>query len=326
MRSVALLLPGQGAQRAGMAAALYGRDEVFTASVDEVFDALGRDGDDLRADWLSDTPRLPVDHVLRSQPLLFAVNLGYARVALSWGLRPSALLGHSAGEVVAAVLAGVFPLREAAALMWRRMTRLAGAPAGGMLAVSASPDALAPFLRADVVVGALNAPRQTVLAGSAGPLREVAAALAARDFTCNPVASLTPFHSPALAGFVDEDHAEFRDLAPRPPEVTIHSCYTGRVLGREQATDPAYWASHPVAPVLFWPALADLLATGDHLLLEAGPGQGLTRLARRHPAVRAGRSRVVPLSPAEPGDEVAALARARAVVEAALSGGTEEEP
>jgi acyl transferase domain-containing protein len=56
-----------------------------------------------------------------------------------------------------------------------------------------------------------------------------------------------------------------------------------------------YWARHDTDPVLYWPALEALLAAGPHLLVECGPGQGLTTLARRHRDVRSGRCAVLSL-------------------------------
>ncbi|TCO62038.1 acyltransferase domain-containing protein [Actinocrispum wychmicini] len=297
MRSVALLLPGQGAQYAGMSTDLYGEVEVFTTAMDEVFDALGPDGDQLRADWLSDSPSLPIDHVIRSQPLLFAIDYAYGTLVRSWGVEPAALLGHSIGEMAAAVLAGVFTIGDASRLVWTRMSGLADAVPGGMIAVAQSAQSLAPLLGGQVVVGAVNAPRQTILAGPRPELDSVAAELTARGITCRPVASLTPFHSPALAGFVAADRRQFATVPMRAPAMPIYSCYTAAVLRPDQAVDPGYWASHPVATVRFWPALETLLASGDYLLLEAGPGRSLTTLARRHPAVRSGRSQVLALTP-----------------------------
>jgi acyl transferase domain-containing protein len=184
-----------------------------------------------------------------------------------------------------------------------------------MLAVAESPEVLAAYLRDDVVVGAVNAPRQTILAGSSAPLAAVAADLAARDVVCARVPSFTPFHSPALRGYTAHDRRLFASLPLRAPDTTIVSCYTAKILTDVQATDPGYWSSHPTAPVLFWPALLTLLAAGDHVLVEAGPGQTLTKLARRHPTVRTGRSVALPLAGAKVDQDRDALARAKATLE-----------
>ncbi|MFE3019775.1 acyltransferase domain-containing protein [Streptomyces sp. NPDC059256] len=300
-RSTVLLLPGQGSQHLRMAAGLFGTEPVFTAAMGEVFTALGTEGDRLREDWLSERPAVELDHVTRSQPLLFAVDHALGRLVLSWGVRPGAVLGHSIGELAGAVLAGVFALPDAVALVRERIRLLGDGPPGGMLAVAAAPEEVEPFLGGDVVIGAYNAPRQTVLAGPDPALEKVHAALLEADFTCRRVPSLSPFHSPALAPAVEGSADLIAALPVRPPRITLHSCYTALPLRPDEVADPEYWAAQPVAPVRFWPALDALLTDGDAVLVEAGPGQGLAQLARRHPSVRAGRSVVVSLLPARPG-------------------------
>ncbi|WP_285498839.1 acyltransferase domain-containing protein [Actinokineospora sp. NBRC 105648] len=294
-RRVALLLPGQGSQYRRMAAGLYDSEPVFTAAMDEVFTALGKAGRELRADWLDVRPHRSLDDAVRSQPLLFAVDHALGRLVLDQGVEPAALLGHSVGEMAAAALAGVFSAGDAAGLVLDRVRRLASAPAGGMLAVAASAAQVEPFLGAGVVVGAVNAPRHTVLAGPRPALDAVAGRLTAAGFASRPVASDTAFHSPVLAPWLAGAPAQVASVARTPPSRTIYSGRTAAPLSADQAVDPGFWAAHPVTPVLFWPALDALLSTGDYLLVETGPGRTLTGIARRHPTVRRGASAVLPL-------------------------------
>ncbi|WP_371244567.1 acyltransferase domain-containing protein [Streptomyces pimonensis] len=312
-RPVALLLPGQGSQHLRMAAGLMTAEPVFAGAMDEALTTLtdlGGPGTGLREDWLGTSDPAVMDHITRSQPLLFAVDYALGRLVLSWGVRPVALLGHSIGEVAAAVLSGVFTLRDAAAMVHDRVARLADAPPGGMVAVAATCDEVAPFLTDGVVVGAVNAVRQTVLAGLDGPLGSVTAALAGAGFVLQRVPASTAFHSPVLAPAMSGAGERIAALPVGEPGIPVMSGYTARFLTAAEAKDPAFWARQPVAPVLFWPALDALLAQGHLVLVEAGPGQGLSQLARRHPAVRSGGSAIVSLLPARPGtaeDDVAAV-------------------
>lgn len=301
-RPVAFLLPGQGSQHIRMAAGLYGWEPGFTEALDGLFAALGTDGRRLRDDWLSSEPRVDLDHVTRSQPLLFAVDYALAHMVRGWGGVPAALLGHSAGELAAGALAGVFRPEDAMGLMWDRAHRLAALPPGGMLAVAASQADLEPYLRGDVVVGALNAPRQTMLAGPSQELADTAAKLRAAGYTCREVRATTAFHSPAVRSACSTE--AYAGLRLKAPEVPLWSACTAGRLCDERAVDPGFWAVHPAEAVLFWPALDDLLATGGLLLVETGPGQMLSGLARRHRRVRTGESAVVALLPALPkGDD-----------------------
>ncbi|WUH98280.1 acyltransferase domain-containing protein [Spirillospora sp. NBC_00431] len=312
MERVALLLPGQGSQHDRMALGLYGTETVFTLALDDAFAALGTDGARLRRAWMSGGA--DIHHVTLSQPMLFAVDYAMGRLVESWGVRPGALLGHSVGEVAGAVLAGVFSLRDAAGMLLDRIHRLAAAPSGGMLAVAATPAEVGPYLRGDVAVGAVNAPRQVVLAGLDGELEAVRSSLEEAGFISRPVPTTRPFHSPALAEAVAG-----ASIPPPagPPEITLYSGYTAEPLGWDEVRDPSYWARQPVAAVMFWRALDALLAEEDAVLVETGPGQELGKLARRHPAVRSGHSAVVSLLPARPGPPEAdrgALREARAAL------------
>jgi len=288
-------MPGQGAQYRAMGTGLYRDLPAFAAAIDEVFQLMGTEGDELRSDWLADEPALPMDDVRRSQPLLFAIDYALGSLLISMGLRPAVLLGHSIGELAAAVVARVFDLGGAVRVLRHRVDQLAEAPSGGMVAVAASRAELAPHLRPGVDIGAINAPRQTVIAGADGPLRITCDALGEAGFTWARVCSLTPFHSAVLQPTVDAARGLLATVPMRPPEIGLVSGYTSRRLTDAEAVDPLYWASHPVAPVLFWPALSALLAEGPRLLVECGPSQGLTTLARRHRDVRTGRSLVLSL-------------------------------
>ncbi|MDP4503510.1 acyltransferase domain-containing protein [Nonomuraea turcica] len=304
-RPVALLFPGQGAQHRRMAAGLYGFEPVFTAAMDELFDLLGPDGQEVRADWLAAEPRVPVDEVSRAQPLLLGVGHALARTLIGWGLRPGALLGHSVGETVAAVVAGVFSLEDAVATMRHRVAAAASQPPGGMLAVGAAAEALAPYLRGSVVVGAVNSPRQTVLAGLAAELGAVADDLREAGFMVVPVPSPLGFHSPAVDELARSGLEVLGRVTYSPPGLPLYSAYTCAPLTAEQAGDPWFWARQVAAPVLFWPALDRLLNDGDFLLVEAGPSQGLITACRRHRSVIKKKSDVAAFLPARPGPEEA---------------------
>lgn len=300
-RGIVLLFPGQGAQYTRMAAGLYGAEPIFTEAMDAVFTELGENGAELRSDWLSPEPVVPLEHVSRSQPLLFAIGHGLGQLVLSWGLRPAALLGHSVGEVAAAAVGGVFDLTSATRLIADRVRRLATGPGGGMLVVTASVGQLGPYLRDQVVIGAVNAPRQTVLAGPVRPIGQIASELRAAGITCQRLPSSSPFHSPVLEEAARGAEPLIATLTVAAPSIDLYSAYTVSTVGQAELSKVTHWSRQPVDPVLFWPTLDRLLATDDYLLVEAGPGQGLSRIARRHQAVRSGRSSVAAMLPASPG-------------------------
>ncbi|MET7930397.1 acyltransferase domain-containing protein [Streptomyces sp. NPDC005349] len=305
-RPVVLLFPGQGSQHAGMAAGLYRREPVFTAAVDAALAHMGEEGSRVRADWLNpQSAAIGIDDVRRAQPLLFAIDYALGRMILSWGVRPTAFLGHSAGELVAATFAGVVSLRDAVAMVQARVREAVKIPAGGMLAVAASEERLRPYLTDGVGIAAVNANQQVMLAGSDRPLGEVADRLRADGLTVVTVPATSPFHSPAMAPASDAIETDYRDIPLCEPKLPLYSGYTGTLMSPEAARSPRFWADQITDTVHFRNALDELLAADDVLLVEAGPRQTLTAFARRHRSVRLGAGAVCPLLPARPGTQEA---------------------
>ncbi|MFB7939670.1 acyltransferase domain-containing protein [Streptomyces sp. NPDC056049] len=299
-RPVALMFPGQGSQHIGMAAGLYGRDPVFTAAFDSVLDLMGAEGDHIRADWRSDHPRVAIDDVRRAQPLLFAVDYALGRLVISWGIEPAAVVGHSAGELVAAVIGGVVSLADGVAMMAARVHEAVKIPPGGMLAVAASVEQLRPYLTDEVVIAAVNAGQQTMLAGASAPLAAAEARLRGDGHTVVAVPATSPFHSPAMEPASEAVQSAYGGLRMRAPDLVLYSGYTGGLMSEADAVSPRFWARQITDTVLFMPALDELLAADDMVLVEAGPRQTLTAFARRHRALRLGASLAVPLLPARP--------------------------
>lgn len=296
-RPIAFLLPGQGSQYAGMGTALYGIDPVFTSTMDEFFSLVGPEAEDIRSDWLGSTSLVDIDDVQRAQPLLYGVDYALAQMVQSWGVKPAALLGHSAGELVAATLAGVFSLKDAVASQMERVRQAVAIPPGGMLAVAATEEQLRPYLIGKVAIAAVNAARQVMLAGPEDELRSVESLLRADDFIVAVVPATSPFHCPAMAPAAVKAEKQLSAITLNAPNQTIYSGYTGEIMTEKDSVRPEFWAWQVVDTVYFGPALDRLLSSGDFLLVEIGPGQTLTSFARRHRSVRSRASEVIPTLP-----------------------------
>lgn len=284
-----------------MAAGLYGVSDVFTDAMDTAFRLLGSEGAGVRAAWLAPGPAEALDDVSRAQPLLYAVGCALGRLVESWGVDPAALLGHSVGEMVGATLAGILDFADGMRLIKDRMRIFADTPPGGMLAVAASPAQLAGYVTGQVAIAAVNGPRQVLLAGLDTELDAVERRLRAAGVTCRRSRARQAFHSPVVAGAVARSAGGWAATPLRAPRRLVYSAYLGEVLPDRVACDHRFWADQPARAVLFGPTLDLLLSRGDFLLVEAGPGQGLSALARRHPAVTSGASAVTALLPVRSG-------------------------
>lgn len=324
-RRTVLLLPGQGAQREQMGAELYGRQPAFTACADGLFRSLDSDGDKLAAEWQRSAPNPAMDDVGVAQALLLITGyaLGTAVRGLAGG--PDILLGHSAGELAAACLAGVLPPEDLVRLLAARSRTLHPNGRGGMLAVAAAPDELPEPFEPGIALAAINGPRHCVLAGPEPALGRTTASLRSAGFACRGLRSSHAFHSPVMRQTAAQFRSALAELRLSAPHSTLFSSRTAAPVSPSQATDPSFWADQLLLPVLFWPALKSLLDEEGHrpglVLLDGSADRSLSSAARRHRAVRSGRSLVVPLlAPAQPTSEDADLAAWTAAAEL-LAGG-----
>ena len=310
-RPLCFAFPGQGAQRTRMALGLYQEVARFADIFDECLDHLAEHGVELRDAWRSDDGTA-LDRTDLAQSALFAVEYALSQTLVDAGLRPEVVFGHSLGELVAATVAGVFDLPDAARVVAARGRLMAEMPGGAMLAASLSAARLAEFADAvagEVSLAAVNGPRQITVSGSQEVLEDLQQRLTEEGVRCQLLRTSHAFHSPAMAEAAERFEAVLDDVDLRAPTLRVVSAATGRDLTEEEAVSPAFWARQLVEPVQFHAAVQQVLDDADHLVLEVGPCQTLTGLVRQHPAVVRDNSTVVPVSPRvpEPEDDLRAL-------------------
>jgi acyl transferase domain-containing protein len=218
-----------------------------------------------------------------AQPALFTVGYALARLWMSWGIRPAAMIGHSVGECVAATLAGVMDLEDALRLIARRGRLISALPRGSMLAVMATPDVVAPLVGAEVAIAAVNAPTMLVLSGPDGAIERAEAALAAAGRPARRLHTSHAFHSPMMDPILDAFEQAVAAVRLSAPSVPIASTLTAAWAGDEM-TQPRYWSGQVRSTVRFGEALQRIVdpdgPAGDTVtLLEVGPGNTLTTFA-----------------------------------------------
>ncbi|MDI1463732.1 amino acid adenylation domain-containing protein [Catellatospora sp. KI3] len=281
-RAVVFAFPGQGAQRPGMGRGLYEREPVYRAALDRVADLLLPVlGADLR-DVLHPAEGADADAIHQTrlaQPALFAVGYALAELWRSWGVRPAAMIGHSVGELVAACLAGVMSVEDAARLIAVRGELMQQAPGGAMTAVPLPEAELAGLLPDDLALAAVNGPRQCTVSGPVEAVERFEAALTARGTAHRRLRTSHAFHSPAMGQAAAAFEAEVARVRLSPPRIPFASNVTGTWITDAEATSPAYWGRQLSGAVRFDDGLR-AVCPPDALLLEAGPGRTLTGLAR----------------------------------------------
>ncbi len=283
---VVFAFPGQGAQYAGMGRALYETEPAFRAAFDECAEGLrGELGFDLRERVFGDDAQALLPTAIM-QPSIFAIEYSLARWWMSLGLVPSAMVGHSVGEFVAATLAGVFTLPDALRLVARRGRLMQAQPEGAMLSVRMPVDALIAHLPADVSLAAENAPGACVVAGSFEAIASFQSQLEGEGVACRALRTSHAFHSAMMEPVVAPFRAEVAAMALSAPALPLVSTATGEWLDAATATSPDYWAGHLRQPVRFATALGRALDAPARVLLEIGPRATLSTLAKQHPIVQ----------------------------------------
>jgi len=320
---VVFLLSGQGSQHPNMARELYEQEPTFRTSLDECLALLRERCADNMTDAVRSvrnllTTMLPdrdtdfdaaaatLRQTAVAQPALFCIEYALARMWQSWDITPSALLGHSLGELTAACLAGVFDLGDALSMVSLRGRLMQACPQGAMLSVAAARRDVVTRLPQGVTIAAHNGARDCVVSGPADEIARLAETLQAQGMSTHEVSTSHAFHSPLMAPTVDPLIAAVASMSLHEPSIPIVSNVTGDWLTAEQATDPQYWGRHVLAPVQFSAGLDTVLASNPVALLEIGPGQVLAGLARR--ALATGSPVTVAASLPHPRQRLSALA------------------
>jgi phthiocerol/phenolphthiocerol synthesis type-I polyketide synthase E len=303
-RPVAFLLSGLGDHYPNMALGLYRSEPTFRAELDRAAELLKREGLDLlgalfprgtgaqaeeAAAGGTDMRALlgrgaapepsPLDKTEIAQPALFAVEMALAKLLEEWGLRPRALAGYSLGEYTAACLAGVFSFEDGLRLVARRARLIAGLPAGAMLSVPLPEEEARQLAAGNLSLAAVNGPVLSVLAGPAEEVDALASRLSERGVATRRLPTTHAFHSKMMEPLRGALRDLLRTVRLAAPEIPYLSNVTGTWITDAQATDPEHWVRHLVEPVRFGAILTELFSESARVLVEVGPGQGLTSLA-----------------------------------------------
>jgi amino acid adenylation domain-containing protein len=288
-RPVIFMFPGQGAHSVNMGRELYEVEPTFRHWVDrcsELLDSVLKL--DLRtilypsAD-AADAAEQQLKQTALAQPALFMVEYALARLWMGWGIRPQAMIGHSLGEYVAACLAGVLSLEEAVRLVAIRGQLMQALPTGAMLAVPLSEPEVQSRLNNQLSLAAINGPSRCVVSGPIQAVDLLERHLTASGVGCSRLHTSHAFHSEMVETIMDPFIEEVKKTTLNPPTIPYVSNVTGTWMTATDAVDPGYWAKHLRQTVRFAQGLDQALKQPGAVLLEIGPGQTLSTLARPSP-------------------------------------------
>ncbi|MCZ6701571.1 MAG: type I polyketide synthase, partial [Ignavibacteria bacterium] len=288
-RSVVFMFAGGGAQYPGMASELYQGEVVFRKIVDKCLNIL-KEKHNLDVNHILypavnelEDARVEIEKPSIALPILFTVAYSLAKLLISWGIKPSAMIGHSMGEYVAACLSGTFSLEDALMLVVVRGRLFEKLPEGAMLSVPMGSGELKKIMGSKLSFAAINGPNLCVASGPVDEIEKLQKVLEQKEIDCRRLKISVAAHSGMLSPILGEFKQAFSNVRFNAPEIPFISNLSGTWISADEAIDPDYWVHHLSETVKFSDGLKELLKGSGRILLEVGPGRTLSTLVKQHP-------------------------------------------
>ncbi|MCX5127240.1 type I polyketide synthase [Streptomyces sp. NBC_00347] len=272
--SPVFVFSGHGSQWDGMGAELLSREPAFAAVIDALEGVVREEsGHDLRT--LITRDGLAGSGMDQVQPAVYALQVGLAAVFRERGVLPAAVIGHSMGEIAAAVVSGALTPEDGARIVCRRSLlmerRLAGTGATALVELDAAEARRRLTGRPGISVAVHSSPRACVVAG----LPDAVEAFVAECRAEGLLARLVPgvrigAHSPLVDPLLGELTAALGDIEPGTPRVAYYSC-TSEDPRERPALDAGYWAANLRRPVRLTEAVRAAAEDGLRVFMEVSP-------------------------------------------------------
>jgi len=295
---VVFVFPGQGSQWVGMGRQLFKEEPAFREMLLACDEAIRNEAGFSIVEELDkpeETSRL--GETVVAQPALFAIEIALVALLRSWGIVPSAVIGHSVGEIAAAHVAGIHDLASAARLVVLRgrvMQKATGF--GKMVSVPLSEhDARKAIAgREDRVdIAAVNDPTSVVLSGDVQVIDDILEQLSAAGVETHALRVNYAFHSPQMDSLIGEFVDSLGSVVAEAGSIPMISTVTDEPL-HENPPDAVYWSKNIRQTVRFAKAVAVIASSGRHMFVEVGPHPVLTMSLEQTLARENVESRVIP--------------------------------
>ncbi len=285
---IVFMFPGQGSQYVNMGQNLYRDEIVFKHAVDECAEILERHLEkDIRSIIYpvkgkeEDSENL-LRETVYTQPSLFTICYALSKLWESWGIKPSAMIGHSIGEYLCAWISGVMSVQDALFLVANRGKMIQELPHGSMLTVRLAASEVEKYLNKNLSVAAINGPQLCVVSGETEEIKKLQGELERKEIACKLLVTSHAFHSPMMDSILKPFEEKVRSIKLSEPKIPFVSTVTTKWITKEEATSPEYWSHQIRKPVRFAEGIQTIWKDNPgYVLLELGPRTTAATLAKQ---------------------------------------------
>jgi len=273
---IAFLFPGQGAQYIGMGKELYDTLPIFRKIINQCDEILRSYLEKPLLEVLfyeKDEKINPINETTYTQPALFAVEYALAKVWMSWGVNPALMMGHSAGEYVAACLAGVFSLEDGLKLTAERGRLMQTMTENGeMYTIFESEKFVKEAIKGfedNVSIASINSPIKTVISGDKYSIAKILPFFDSKQIEYKKINVSIASHSPLMITMIEAFRKVCNEVKYSKAEIPIVSNITGEII-TDKILDADYWCDHIMSTVRFSESIKECVKYGCDVFIDLG--------------------------------------------------------